>query len=159
MSELSFSMGIDQPTILRTVEPNEEALRSYLLSFRRFISPGEPLFIGQIHNLCLRHFTSDKLRSCITECRQTWKEHVLRNGIKLIINGHSLLPEYVADLWINGHYFHDDPQKGAELQRFVPLERIFVRRAFIDFVIEATRVIGYSGLVVKMALTDGSISE
>ncbi len=51
-------------------------------------------------------------------------------------------PEHIADLWINGHYFHDDSEKAQELRRYVPHNILFVRPEFLNFIVEATRVIG-----------------
>ena len=43
-------------------EPNEEDLRSFLLTFRQFVSPKEPVFLNRIYNLCQKAITSEMLR-------------------------------------------------------------------------------------------------
>ncbi len=158
-SDWSFSMGENQPTVFRASQPDEEDLRSYLLTFRKFISPKEPVFIRRIHKLCDQHLTSDELKGQIRDCQQGWKNHCVRGGIKLNIHGHDVRPEHIADLWINGHYFHDDLEKAKELERYMPFSILFVRQQFLHFVIEATRVIGGTGYTVKMALRDGAVSD
>lgn len=156
-SQWSISAGVNQPTVFRSVEPDEEDLRSYLLTFRRFISQGEAVYIDSIHNRCETDLTSGILRGYIRDCRRGWKENVLHNGIKLTVNGSEINPAHIADLWINGHYFHDDQEKAAELRRYLPPAILFVRHEFLNFVVEATRVIGGTGYTLKMALRDGTI--
>jgi hypothetical protein len=156
-NEWSISMGVQRPTVFRSVRPNEDALRSYLMAFRKFISNDEPPFIRSIHNLCYTHITSDELKGHICNCQAGWKERVLQSGIKLNIDGRDILPEYIADLWINGHYFHDDLQKEEELRRYVPLNILFVHQQFLDFVVEATRVIGGTAYTIK--IRDNAVSN
>jgi hypothetical protein len=156
-SEWTISMGVDQSLTSSSIEPNEDLLCSYLLKFRKFISKGEPLYIGAIHNLCQKHFTSEELKGHIRNCRQGWKRTLEHNGVRLTFNGKQISPEYLADLWINGHYFHEDTQKAEELKRYLPGPVVFARHEFIAFVVEATRVIGGTGYAIKMALRDGAV--
>jgi hypothetical protein len=157
-SEWLMSFGVNQPTVFRSVEPDEEDLRSYLMAFRKFISPKEPVFIRSVHGLCHKHFTSDEMKRHILDCQNGWKQHVKRSNISLKMDGRDIQPEHIADLWINGHYFHDDLNKAAELRRLVAPSFLFVRQEFLNFIVEATRVIGASGFTVKMALRDGSVN-
>jgi hypothetical protein len=152
-------MGMNQPTIFRSVEPDEEDLRSYLMTFRKFVMQNEPLYIEYVHGLCYKHFTSDELKDHIRDCQQGWKTYVLQSGIKLNINGTNVQPAYIADLWINGPYFHDDTAKAEELKRHGPHTILFVRHEFLNFVVEATRVIGGTGYTIKMALRDGAVVD
>jgi hypothetical protein len=128
------------------------------LDFRKFVSKDEPVFIGYIHGLCHLHFTSDELKGRIKACQQGWRRTVAQAGIKMELHGKHVSSEHIADLWINGHYFHDDQAKAEELKRYVPLEIFMVRQEFLNFVIEATQVIGATGHAIKMALRDGSVA-
>lgn len=128
------------------------------MGFRKFISQSEPVFIGYIHGLCERHFTSEELKNQIRDCRKGWKRTIVQAGIKLEVNGKKIKSERIADLWINGHYFHDDPEKSKELTQYAPPTIFMVRHEFINFVIEATRVILSTGYTIKVALRDGSIA-
>ena len=80
-NEWSLSMGEDRPTVFRSVEPDEEDLRSYLMTFRKFISKEEPVFISYIHGLCHKHFTSDEPKGHIRNCQDGWKQRVCQSGI------------------------------------------------------------------------------
>lgn len=90
---------------------DEEDFCSFLLTFRQFIMNDEPINTNHIFNLAIRR-TKDELRKQqLTKARETWKETTKRfRGIKLAINGHDFTPREVLDLWINGFYFHTDPQ-------------------------------------------------
>jgi hypothetical protein len=156
-NEWSISMGVGQPTVFTAVQPDEDQFRSYLMAFCKFISKGEPLFVGSVHNLCHKHFTSDEFKGHIRNCQRGWKDHCVRSGMKLNINGHDVRPEHIADLWINGRYFHDDPEKAEELKRYMPVP--IIRQEFLNFVIEATRVILGTGYTIKMALRDGAVND
>ena len=151
-------MGVNQPLTCRSVEPNEELLRSYLLTFRKFVSKDEPVYISYIHGLCRKHFTSDELHRSINQCQDGWKRTLENNGVKLVINSKEISPEHLGDLWINGHYFHDDPEKLQELNRYLSASFIFARHEFLAYVLEATRVIGGTGYAIKAALRDGSVN-
>ena len=54
-------------------EPDEEDLRSFLLTFRQFVSEQEPVFLNRIYNLCHKHITSDELRNYLVKSREIWK--------------------------------------------------------------------------------------
>ncbi len=151
-------MGRDQPLTARSIEPNEDLLRSFLLDFRKFISKEEPVYIGYIHGLCHKCFTSDELKDSIRRCQEGWMQTLQNNGVKLVVNGKEITPELLGDLWINGHYFHHDPEKVDELKRYLSTSFIFARHEFIAYVLEATRVIGGTGFAIKAALRDGSVN-
>ena len=63
----------------------------------------------------------------------------------MVFNEKELTPKYVADLWMNGHYFHNDDGKYAALESMLGYELAFVKAYFIEFVIQATYVITYVG--------------
>src|SRR5579859_4709174 len=64
-------------------EPDENDLRAYLLTFRQFISEGEPVFIGRIYNLCARCLTDDELKHKVADARQHWTLAQKYSGMKL----------------------------------------------------------------------------
>ena len=48
-----------------------------------------------------------------------------------VFYGRQISPEYVAHLFINGHYFHDEPDKRVKLASLTqPLEYLLVRHHF-----------------------------
>ena len=135
-------------------EPDEEDLRSFLLTFRQFISEGEPVFLNRICNLCLRSLTSDELKGYLVESREAWRQAQRSSGVKLIHNNQELTPEYVTDLWINGYYFHSDGDKLSRLKQLLPHEGMLVRNQFLSYLVDATRQVIYVGNVVTIALKE-----
>lgn len=135
-------------------EPNEEHLRSFLITFRQFISNEEPVFLYRIHNLCQQYLTSDELKGYLVTARKAWKETQKNTGLKLIFSGHELTPEYVTDLWINGFYFHNDQKKRSILKSLLPHERMFVRNQFLNFLMEGTRQVLYLSNIITYALKE-----
>lgn len=157
----SLSMNWDRVSGLRfeNNDPEEEDLRSYLITFRKFIAPGEPLYLFKIYNICLQYLLGDKLRDNLVEARLAWKKQLRNGGFRLIFNDRDINPEYIANLWINGFYFHDEPEKYRKLKSLLPHESMLVRHVFLDHVLEATRQIAYLTFVIKVALRDGLFKE
>jgi hypothetical protein len=158
VNEWSVSFAANGPSVFRSLQPNEDLLRSYLMTFRKFISKNEPVHVGHVHGLCHRHFTSDELKTRIRECQDGWKRTITQAGFKMDLYGKQYSSEHLADLWINGHYFHNDPEKEKELSRYAPPATFMVRQEFLNFVVEATRVVGSTGYVVREALREGSVA-
>jgi hypothetical protein len=133
--------------------PDEEDLRSYLVTFRQFISPGEPVYFNGIYNIAFKRLKPNtQLREILIEVRQGWREVLKHNGIGIRFNEQELSPEVVADLWINGHYFHNDDDKYATLARALNLSLGFIQANFMQFIIQATSLILYLGYVVSQGL-------
>ena len=115
----SFTMNFDQTTGLSAAirQPNEVALRSLLLTLRKFVSQREEVFLDRACNVCERHIASDELKAFLRDAREHWKKSQRSQGVAWTLNGKELTPAYVADLWINGHYFHSDVDKLRELRQ------------------------------------------
>jgi hypothetical protein len=148
--------------LLRTAldEPDTEDFRSYLLTFRQFISEGEPLHLHKIYNLCHQHIANDKCREYLAEARGIWQQISKRSdtGMTLTINSVELSPAEVADLWINGHYFHNDPEKLRALKGMESYLYNASRTIFLDYVIETSKIIFHAGRNIHVALKRGWIS-
>jgi len=108
-------------------EPDEEDFRSFLLLFRQFISDNELVFANRIFNDCIRFIRDDKLKEQVQKARDAWRNAFCSSGIAMHVDGTELTPEYVIDLWINGHYFHNDADKAAELKELLGQPLQFVR--------------------------------
>jgi len=157
----SFNPGITikwnrmQGLRFKSREPNEENLRSFLLTFRQFILDDEPVFLYRIYNLCQKHLTSDKLKNYLSKSREIWKQSLKSADVTLIYNRRELTPEYITDLWINGFYFHSDMNKLRILNQLFPHERILVKNQFLNFLLYATRQVLYVDNIIKVALKEG----
>lgn len=154
----SFTLNFDRTRGLSMAlrQPEELEFRSLLLALRRFVAAGEPVFLDRIYNLCERHITSDHLRDLFRDARQKWKQAQRSSGMKLIHNGRELTPPYVADLWINGHYFHSDPEKLRELRLISTFG--LDRFAFVGFVGDTLQQTMYLDNVIRHAFQDRALT-
>ena len=144
-------------TIFESREPDEEDLRSFLLTFRQFVSNDEPIFLSSIYNLCRQCLTSGELKGYLVQSRDAWKRALRGRGFKIVFDEGRVTPEEVADLWINGWYFHSDNEKMRRLKSLIPEQQIMARWLFLDFVAEATRQVFYVRNLITVALRDGLI--
>ncbi len=149
----------DGTMTITTEEPDEEDLRSYLMILRQFVLQKEPIHLGRIHNLLDRRITDDELRGYVTKARDGLKEAARGHGIHFQLNDETISPERVADLWINGEYFHNDPEKKQELDRLLPHPVLMMKHQFVTFVLDLQRVISYTGMIVNHARKHGLIDE
>ena len=141
----------------RTLEPDEEDLRSFLLLFRHFISEKEPLFLNRVMNDCLQFLESSELKEGVKKAKDEWKQVFYKIGaFQIMIDNQKLTGEYVLDLWINGYYFHNDSDKAAEIRRYITNNDLpIVRMQFLSVLSALTQIIFYVGSVVNYCLRQG----
>ena len=136
-------------------EPDEDDLRSFLLLFRHFVSDREPVFVERIFNDCFRFLSNDHLKGELQKAKSHWKQLLYRAGVmEVIVDEKTLSGEYVLNLWINGHYFHNDTEKREELSRLLGDILPLVRVKFISTLPYLTNVIIFVAQVVNKGLED-----
>lgn len=144
---------------LSAKQPDEDMVRSHLLAFRMFIAEGSDMYLGRIFNEGHQHIRSEQIRGFLVDARQQWI-HMMKQGyFGLTWNDKKIPPEKVADLWINGYYFHDDPAKREFLDRLGLWEPWVIRMHFMTFVTDVTEMVLYVGHVVRIALKDGLVDD
>jgi hypothetical protein len=153
----SFTINFNRTTGLSAAiqQPNEVALRSALLTLRKFVSQREEVFLDRIYNICEQHITSAELKAFLRDAREHWKKAQRSQGIAWTLNGKELTPAYVADLWINGHYLHSDAEKLRELEQLSSTGLGLERFTFVGFVGDVLRQVLYVDNVIRHALRDG----
>jgi len=149
--------SINQPVQLSVHQPDEEDLRSFLLTFRQFVSDREPVFVRRIANLLWQQLTGDEVRGLLQRARERYGQSLRAGSLKFVADEHHFSPEEALDLWINGRYFHNDERKAAALDRLDPMSGIFVRQVFLEVLVEATRYIRFLADVVIIARRDGNL--
>jgi hypothetical protein len=157
-TSLSFGFDRVQGLTFSSKQPDEELLRSFLLTFRRFISEGEAVFLFRIFNLCQRHLTSENLKNYLIEARQYWSQEVRggRTGhVNYKLNEIQISPEFITDLWINGYYFHDSPAKLRELEQLLSNQKVLVRHIFLDHLVQAVKFISYTRFIIIVGFREG----
>lgn len=154
-TSLNMRASINQPMQLSAHEPDEEALRSFLLTFRQFVSDKEPVFVRRIHNVLWQRLTGDEVRGHLQKARDRYGQSLRTGSLKFVADAHHFAPEEALDLWINGRYFHNDERKAATLDRLDPTSAVFVRQVFLEVLVEATRYVRFLADVVVIARRDG----
>jgi len=139
--------------------PEEDDLRSFLLTFRMFISEKEPVFLNRIFNLSIKTLTDDRLKSFMIDAKEKWKKAEGEAVLSLKYQGKLLTLDQIASLWISGKYFHKDPDKRQILQDLDYHTEMIFKHQFLDFLVIATNYIFYADRIVKHAIKEGLIKE
>ncbi len=139
-------------------EPDDTSLRAFLLAFRQFISPQEAVYVPGILNVAHRLITSEQLRNELVQAREVWTDNLARSDIRVLENGVAFTPEHVLDLWLNGQYFHSDPDKVRELRRIAPQTNLLSRHLLASHAIFAARYILFIAYVLRVALREGAVA-
>jgi hypothetical protein len=137
--------------------PDEEELRSFLVTFRQFISKSEPVFLNRIYNLLFQVLTSDELRGFLLKSREAWQRSLQTTGGKVMINDRHYTPELITDLLINGYYFHNDEEKEAELRELWPSAMMLVRSQFYFHLSSAISHLFYTANLLAYAKQHGHL--
>ena|SRR5215469_2588937 len=130
-----------QPVEFELQQPDEADVKEYLLTFRHFISEGEDVFLNSIFNICHRRLTSDEMKKNIAQARQLFELVKQQNVVSFRVNGSELTPLQVADMYLNGKYFHNDLEHQQQLDNMPPLIADTRRYQFLNFVINASKIV------------------
>ncbi len=135
---------------MELVEPDEDEFRSFLLTFRQFISEEEPVFLNHMYNICSKHLTSDELKDLVAGSRKIWANAQKVSGIPLIIGGTEMPALKVWKIWIDGRYFHNDLRYQQILDQASPEVLKLLRFNFLNFVGKTSECIAWLfGFIVQ----------
>src|SRR5829696_780586 len=115
---VGFSLNVDRTRgmSVRINLLDENDLRSFLLTFRMFISPSADIQLNKIYNTCFLGLKKNNdLRDRLVKARAVWKE-ALGNAGSIKFEEQTYSKEDAALLWMNGGYFHSDLDKYAQLE-------------------------------------------
>jgi len=139
--------------------PEENDLRSFLITFRHFVADKEDVFMNHIFNLCQQKLTDDKLKEYLAGARNIWKKAHDTVGLDIVYQGKRQTPEQITRLWLSGTYFHKDEDKRSILKG-LPYDQIMLfKHQFLSYLVEATRMIFYVDRIVEKALTEGLLKD
>lgn len=139
--------------------PDEEDLRSFLLSFRPFISEKEPIFLTRIYNICYRQIKDIKIKSLIAKDRRYWNLANRAPSFAFKYKGKTASPEEIVHLWINGKYFHKDEDKRRVLKALDKRTERFFKLTFIHFIIDGVALILRLDNLIRYAIENEILSE
>jgi hypothetical protein len=98
-------------------QPDEDDLRSFLLTLRKILSKNEDAYIQTIHRIFYKRVKRDDMRQDLGAMNSEWRTQLANGGMNINLNGRKLPPEYVVEVWLNGKYFHDDIDYAQELNQ------------------------------------------
>lgn len=160
---LKFSITFDRTkgVLIETEKPDEEDLRSYLLTFRQFILKKGPIYLPRICNLCLQNITDVYLRKRLAEAKEFWNQDRQSYGMGVDIFDHKITPESATYLLINAHYFHSDPDRIALLKRLssLKIEEEEINFQFRFYLVATTKFIVTVSNIIGIAIEKGLLTQ
>ena len=138
--------------------PDEETIKSFLLSFRVFYMEGEHTNFYSIYNLLYKKILDKKVRNDLATIRSNYTKALNTSFTSINFLGKSYLPKDIVDLWFNAEYFHTDIEKVKELDKIVisPGKSLFFY-LLIDAVITLTNQISMLKEIIVWATSDSTI--
>jgi hypothetical protein len=138
--------------------PDEETIKSFLLSFRVFYMEGEHINFYSICNLLYKKILDKKVRNDMVTIRSNYTKALNTSFIGINFLGKSYSPKDIVDLWFNAEYFHTDIEKVKELDKIVisPGKSLFFF-LLIDAVITLTNQISMLKEIIVWATSDSTI--
>ena len=102
-------------------EADQETLRSFLLVFRKFLLDKESANIDRTLKTCLKFARPEQteLKEALKQLKTDWNYQYRKGMVQMTSKNIKLTPEKVLDLWLNGAYFHSDPEKAAQLHQLL----------------------------------------
>lgn len=146
-----------EPAKTTISEPDEDAFRSFLLTYRQFISNKEPIYIYKVFRLCGKHISDPMGKESFANARKEWRKLEGGGNLRLVENGREIPPTEIQDLWINGYYFHNNPDKRKRLATLSGGFQKTLRFQFLVHVYEATRIILYVADQLTYAFKVGAV--
>jgi hypothetical protein len=135
----------DGASSFQQTEIDEEYLRSFLLTFRKFVSNDEAIFVRKVANLLFQEMPGDHERELLKSARDRYTNAMEHGTVRFELNGTYFTPEQSLSHWINGRYFHDDPVKAERLieQTANPIAEKMTKRSFMEVLVEVTVYVKY----------------
>jgi len=138
--------------------PDEETIKSFLLSFRVFYMEGEHTNFYSICNLLYKKILDKKVRNDMVTIRSNYSKVLNTSFIGINFLGKTYSPKDIVDLWFNAEYFHTDIEKVKELDKIVisPGKSLFFY-LLIDAVITLTNQISMLKEIIVWVTSDSTI--
>ena len=138
--------------------PDEETIKSFLLSFRVFYMEGEHTNFYSIYNLLYKKILDKKVRNDLATIRSNYTKALNTSFTSINFLGKSYLPKDIVDLWFNAEYFHTDIEKVKELDKIVisPGKSLFFY-LLIDTVITLTNQISILKEIIVWATSNDTV--
>ena len=152
---LSLNFEAGGPLTAQSQEPNDTLLRSFLLTFRQFISNDEPIFVNKIHNVLWENVRSDELKGYMADASRKWKQASKVGAIQIATEEGPIDPADLMDIWINGWYFHADTRKETAVQHLMACGIPMAKHAFLNHVMDGTNYVFFLAQTIVVARRGG----
>lgn len=141
--------------------PDEDQLKSFLLSFRHFVANDSPVLVYKLYKLLQMRLPEGELKEGLKLSRARFKAAHEIAGLQMVRGKEGddsadkpLTPEQIWDLWCNGKYFHTELDKRADLDSWKGWGEGLLKFNFFEYLARTTREINYLELAIKEALDD-----
>lgn len=148
----------DKGESISTQEPDENELKSLLVTLRQFYLKGEAINIQHIYNLCHLHIKNETYKNYLLKSREIYNKSLKNGGLPIIVNGNEMNPERIFDLFINGEIFHTQPEKHMELKSLPPFAYQLFKQVFLYLLQDFLNQIFYVEKIIKASIKEGSLN-
>jgi hypothetical protein len=127
-------------------QPGENDLRSFLTTFRKFISDDSDAYLQGIHGICHRRLTREDYRVVLDKANAHWRQLFKYGWMRLTMDGREFPPEYTLKVYINGKYLHDDldyAEELAQLEQHNPMGFLLHRSQFLAGIVDTANYIDW----------------
>jgi hypothetical protein len=137
--EISYRQG--SPWRWTSTEPADRLLEPLLLRIRPLTLGSDDINVLGIHRICEQRLDHAEMRAFLRQTLKEWRDQQRHGIMALRQNERDIRPDLIADLMINGYYFHSDPAKRADLESLIGPMRVLSRHLFIDYVYQAIETV------------------
>lgn len=136
--------------------PDEDTVKSFLLSFRVFYMEKEPTYFYSMCNLVYKNVPDLTVRGDIAAIREAYSRALTQGAINFSFQDKTYSPQEIIDLWFNAVYFHTDAEKVRELDLILnsPAQNLFYF-LLVDTVVTLTNSITNLKGIVAWMVADG----
>ena len=152
---LSLKFEAGGPLTARSKEPDETLFRSFLMTFRMFVSNDEPVYVNRVHNVLWANIRSDELKGDMQRAAEKWKRSCHVGALQIVTGEGPKAPSHLMDIWINGWYFHNDRRKTFAVGCLMASGIPFARHAFLNHVLDATNYVFFVAQVIVVGRRSG----
>lgn len=131
-----------------TTTPDEELLRSFLLVFRNFYSPGEKINYFKVSDILERLITDTQIKEIIIKTQEVYQSTLDRSPVSLVENDIAISPEEILRRWMYGFYHHTDEIKRQKIEAWGFAVGI-TKMQFISTLYDLTKCIVWLGNIAK----------
>jgi hypothetical protein len=158
---LRIEGGDDQPTTVRLLDIDEEAVEAVTGRFRRLYMPTEAASFRRTFELLKRHVVrrSPPREVVMRELAEfgPWEQKMLNaTPVTIMRGGVRMTPDQIVRAYLYSRYLHDDVKLGQELAAFEPFDEA-LRDEFLRVMHVLARVYYVGRNVVKPILEEPSL--